>query len=399
MRSEIRRMLLIVTLVMGPAMAAQNYYVSTAGSDSNNGSSTAPWKTITHAAALAQAGWTVHVAPGTYNEGVIQISASGTSSSPITFISDTQWAAKVADSAWHAFYLTGSYIVINGFEVYMTNPDKASDIIDIYGTHEKVVNNYVHELDNTGPSCWGGGAIAGPPSSYLTVTGNTIANVGFSTCDNVNGIYLGGDHLYIANNIVRNVVGNCIQLWPYVSYSQIMNNDVSYCGGSFTNQAGITIGTDVNNQGPLPGSNHNVVDRKIVRNTWFGIRECCSDSGYLGTDEQYLNNDVLNAGTANYYLVKSGATPQNPLSVDPLYVSYSTGQSCGSASCGGGIGNYSLQANSPLIDKGTSSYAPSADFSGAARPQGAGFDIGAYEYTSTSTAPPLPPSQLTAIVH
>lgn len=112
-----------------------------------------------------------------------------------------------------------------------------------------------------------------------------------------------------------------------------------------------------------------------------------------------INNDVLNAGTANYYLVKSGATPQNPLSVDPLYVSYSTGQSCGSASCGGGIGNYSLQANSPLIDKGTSSYAPSADFSGAARPQGAGFDIGAYEYTSTSTAPPLPPSQLTAIVH
>jgi hypothetical protein len=45
-----------------------NYYVSSSGSDSNNGSSGAPWKTLTHAdAANVGAGACVNVAPGTYD--------------------------------------------------------------------------------------------------------------------------------------------------------------------------------------------------------------------------------------------------------------------------------------------------------------------------------------------
>ena len=43
--------------------------------------------------------------------------------------------------------------------------------------------------------------------------------------------------------------------------------------------------------------------------------------------------------------------------------------------------NYHLAGASPAIDAGTSNGAPSADIEGVARPYGAGFDIGAYEYT------------------
>ncbi len=43
-------------------------------------------------------------------------------------------------------------------------------------------------------------------------------------------------------------------------------------------------------------------------------------------------------------------------------------------------GDYHLQETSPCIDSGTSQDAPLVDFEGISRPQGAGFDMGIYEY-------------------
>src|SRR5262249_53710338 len=49
--------------------------------------------------------------------------------------------------------------------------------------------------------------------------------------------------------------------------------------------------------------------------------------------------------------------------------------------------DYHLSATSPAIDTGTATSAPATDFDGNPRPQGAGYDIGAYENpTGTSTA-------------
>ena len=41
--------------------------------------------------------------------------------------------------------------------------------------------------------------------------------------------------------------------------------------------------------------------------------------------------------------------------------------------------DFTLQTTSPAIDAGSSVGAPSTDFAGNARPQGSGYDIGAYE--------------------
>jgi hypothetical protein len=45
------------------------------------------------------------------------------------------------------------------------------------------------------------------------------------------------------------------------------------------------------------------------------------------------------------------------------------------------LGDYHLLPGSPCIDAGTSENAPATDFEGDARPQGAGYDIGADERT------------------
>jgi hypothetical protein len=55
---------------------------------------------------------------------------------------------------------------------------------------------------------------------------------------------------------------------------------------------------------------------------------------------------------------------------------------------GDASGDYHLTSSSPAIDAGTSTGAPSTDFADGPRPQGSGFDIGAYEYGAPVAAWP-----------
>ncbi|MCP5102716.1 MAG: BACON domain-containing protein, partial [bacterium] len=59
----------------------------------------------------------------------------------------------------------------------------------------------------------------------------------------------------------------------------------------------------------------------------------------------------------------------NPVEGDPLFVNVSSA-------------DFHLQAGSPAIDAGSSTGAPSDDYEGNSRPQGSGYDIGAFEYQS-----------------
>ena len=53
-------------------------------------------------------------------------------------------------------------------------------------------------------------------------------------------------------------------------------------------------------------------------------------------------------------------------------------------------GGFSLSPGSPCVDAGTADRAPNNDIRGVARPQGDGWDIGAYESTDPDSGPPMP---------
>ena len=62
--------------------------------------------------------------------------------------------------------------------------------------------------------------------------------------------------------------------------------------------------------------------------------------------------------------------------------------------------SYVPQLGSPLIDAGTALAATYAvDRTGTPRPQGSGWDIGPYEFTTGTASAPAPPTQLTAVAH
>src|ERR1700733_4499697 len=127
MKAHFRPLSLVLFAVSIFATAhATNYYVSVSGNDTNSGTSTtSPWRHIQYAANHVQAGDTVNVLAGSYNETVnIPVSGSATAGY-ITFQSYAGQAAAVDGTGlsipggqYGLFNMASqSYVIIQGLEI------------------------------------------------------------------------------------------------------------------------------------------------------------------------------------------------------------------------------------------------------------------------------------------
>ena len=339
------------------------YYVSPTGRDSNSGSAASPWATIAHAATRIGPGATVHVAPGTYT-GYITTKASGTSSARIKYISDVHWGAKIIGnrvdhSAWHNY---GSYVDIIGFEVTSVGR------IGLYndGSFVRYISNHVHDIAGpTSATCdlGGAGIMHGNYSaSNDEMTGNFVHDIGLvnsAQCtgyDTVHGLYHANLRGKIINNLIVHARDYGIHLY-HSANAVIIANNTSVANGA----SGLVVG----NSGGGSDNNTIVTNNIFADNRDYGFRD---DSGTTGPNNKYDNNLTFGNGYGNY--VVNGGTVNRNISSDPKFISYT----------GTALGNYKLQASSPAIDSGTILNAPASDFIGGARPVGAGYDIGCYEF-------------------
>src|SRR2546427_4030320 len=361
--------------------SATDYYVSTSGSDSNNGSASSPWATIVHAASVVGPGATVHVAPRTYS-GQFNTSASGTSSAYITYVSDTKWGAKIAGGSSSTWSNYGASVAIENFDV--TGPTGCCNAIYTSGNATQIIGNNVHSVQNSnGCSSTGGGGIV-VDSTNARVIGNYAHDNGpTSACNYIHGIYIAnssnpGSGAYVANNVSFRNSGWGIQLWHSATQETLVNNTI------FNNlTGGIVVGAG---SGSGVTDDNTVVNNNIVYNnpgTDGGIVE----EGTTGTHNAYTDNLVFGNTPVNISL-QNGLTATGTVSANPLFVNFTQGTN----------GDYHLQSSSPAINKGTSTSAPTTDYDGNSRPQAGAWDIGAYEYAgsiSTSGAATLSPTSLT----
>ena len=361
---------------------ATDLYVSTSGSDSNTGSLTAPFRTIQHAANLAKAGTVVHVAPGRYLENV-NAKASGTAALRIRYISDTKWGAKVVGSGTEIMWNnSGSYVDIIGFDI--TGPGRGG-IVNL-GSFTLITNNYVHNLGVTG-GCTGSGGAGIDDANYNAtdddIIGNVVHDIGIpGSCNKVQGIYHSNLRGHIYNNIVYRAAGFGIHLWHAANNVVIMNNTL-FANGAGTVGGGMVVGT-----GDAPGGivlDNTIIANNIVFNNPPGgiIEYCSSGVNCIGTHNSVTNNLVYGNGKIGISLRVGSA--YNTIAADPQFVNY----------IADGTGDYHLKTSSPAIDAGSSLNAPSTDLDSNARPQGAHYDIGAYEHivvipTPTPTPVPTP---------
>lgn len=156
-------------------------------------------------------------------------------------------------------------------------------------------------------------------------------------------------HPRIENNLIQGNAGSGL-VWEAVDGGRdlpVVNNTIVGNGG-----AGIWSGG--------PASRMLVTNNIVAGNIGYGLF-CASD------EEPVRSTNDLWQNEAGAY---SGCTPgMTDLTEDPLFVDPEAG-------------DWTLRFGSPCIDAGTAHGAPVVDLEGRARPQGDGFDVGAYEFSA-----------------
>jgi pectate disaccharide-lyase len=419
------RLLLLYFLLLTSASAqtgVNEYYVSPLGSDVHNGSKRSPWRTLQHAAEnlqLGSAGTVVHVAPGTYTDvhycsrGLVNgatmmcVEKSGTATQPIIVQSDQRWQAKLrCTRSVGMFFLLGSYIQIVGFD--MSCPNEGSFAGATYGnnSHNQFLNNYLHDFDVTSCSSVGvlNGNVTAKPGwtniGHHVASGNVIHHAGAAGgaghCNQEHGLYFGDPYDVLTNNVISGVIGVGIHSYGGGICHQVISNNTIFDNsqGGILIENVATLGGDYWDECGNGGvSDYNTVTNNIIANNGIGHTY---DGEFGGIDGRGRAGGGHNLFSHNLIY---GNRPQQASLVRPdeslkqatgndlsVFQDYKPDHNWAPAS-DYDYRNYALKVGSPAIDSGTATCAsdepecpPRSSITGADRPIGKTFDVGAFEF-------------------
>jgi parallel beta-helix repeat protein len=366
------------------------YYVATNGSDSNPGTQINPFRTLARAVSALKPGDTLYVRGGTYREslycGINVCIPAGTSwSNPVTVAAYPGETVVIRpDSGMRTlnFQPNQQYIVIDGFILDASNTPYA--VIQIEdNVHAIRIKN--SEIEN---SCGQGIMDVGSYNEFINLkvhdngpfAGRTCPN-GFEL-DKAHGIYITGQNTVVEHSEFYNNSGWGIHVYDGGSHAGQVNNNIlrynlfhdngkcapcnaagfllgsgtgniAYNNISYNNPLGIEVGYNATN---------NIVYNNTVYNNSYGIIVRGSSSGAT------LKNNLFTSSTVTDIVdlgIRTVST--NNLTTDPRFVNP-------------GANDFHLQSGSTAIDSGTTLSEVTTDFDGTLRPQGRGYDIGAYEY-------------------
>ena len=421
---------------------ATTYYVAKIGNDSNPGTEVLPWLTVQKSANTLIAGDTVLIKTGIYNEQVIPQN-SGSPGNYIVYIAypgDTttidgtgisiSWAGLI-----HIF--KKSYIKISGLNI---KNSMAFGIFMGNSNHIIIEKNYTYNTYNSGIA-----AVEPGPNDHIIIDNNEVelaCNDGHQECITVSAtdvFEIKNNHIHhsgpgtnggegidakvgcsngkICNNYVHDIISRLgIYIDAYANYSHdidVYQNVVHDCAAGFTvasENGGLlenvrvynNIAYDNRNNGCEvahwgPGSQHPIKDIKIINNTFYNNGSNTWGGGIF-VDNSEAENVVIRNNICSenvFWQIAVRDTPQNLIVDHNLIDGFRgyPGEIYGSDSVVGDPifvdsagADFHLQESSYAIDAGSFLDAPSFDFDGNPRPQGAGYDIGSYEYMQEGVA-------------
>ena len=358
---------LLLTLGLVGAQAA-SYYVSPQGNDSNPGTSSQPFRTITRAYSLASGGTTIIAMPGVYTDYQsnwgLHLGKSGTASSPIILRSQVRGGAVIdgqnASDRHTAIYVDGSYNIVDGFEI-RGGPKEG---ITIWGSYNQILNNEIHHNGNPASTSTLGqdGVYSSEDTSGNVYANNSIHDNGRTGSNLDHALYLCGDNEVVINNVlVRNAAyGLHIAGYTTVSNMKVYNNVIAYNGKS-----GIILWMAV--------SGVDIKNNIIYQNGVYGFDSWDAHGSGVVMDR----NLVYGNGSGNYNFINGGSdysyTLGTTISSAPLFVN----------STSAGFDAH-LSAGSPAINAGLNlSSVFTIDLEGATRPASGPWDLGACKYGDT----------------
>lgn len=401
-----------------PVATGKTYYIAINGDNNNPGNEALPWRTLNHAVYALNAGETVLVKNGTYQES-LYINKSGSPGKPITYKAYPGHVPKIeiSQKQLEGILIQGvSYINVEGFEVVYTAPgaeaakgeqtDNGIDISNagqVLSHHINIKNNKVHGFP--------GGGIFTVLADYVTFEGNTVwgnalwakwGNSGISMYQNVDfDIKLGFHMIVRGNTLYKNenklpsfaigsttiTDGNCIIIDDLRHTQKFLDNKKAYSAYSSSTLIENNVCYDNGARGIHVYSSDNVLVR---HNTLYKNQRTISIndgelSAYDASNVRFVNNIVYAipgkkangvGNTTNVIFERnlyfgSNEIPNKSatdLVADPMFVSTSINPNAAS---------FNLRAGSPAIDKALFGQSPAVDIVGTVRTSKA--DIGAYE--------------------
>lgn len=412
-----------LTLAFANVQAA-TYYVSTSGNDSNNGSQTAPWRTVQKAANTIVAGDTANIAAGTYSENVT-FSNSGSSGKPrsfvgtsatiagnITFSGNYNTLSSITCSppsvgAGYAVIIAGNYNTFNGCTVTKYGAAAADQAtgIGLNGSFNSVTNCTVTNLtdidafhvfghDHTISGC--------------TVSKNTQANYSLNHTDLFQSWGLNGLTSYNIRWVNCRFLDSACQMGNSSNDGSSSLHDWTFVNCVWANISGPFFSG-------IPNTKfYNCLFYKCQGNpldtpiAFYGI------TGYSSAGSEIVNCVFLacgsNPASASLGGIGSNGVSLSTLKIDTNYFAGTNyvaknGAYIGTHPINGGnpkfvnetAYDFHLQTGSPLIGAGINlSSVFTQDGDGIARPASGGWDVGPYQFGSSSigTTAPVAPKNL-----
>jgi hypothetical protein len=297
-------------------------------------------------------------------------------------------------------YSTGKCtdIVIDGCEIYNTNSGNGDESISLVGmSNFEVKNCKVHDVPTIAIDMKVG-------TTNGSVHGCEVYNAG-------SGIYIDSsegvaDSVSIYNNLCHDIQNSGIEIGAERSPSAPITNLRIYNNIIYSDATGIAL--ESYNGGPSNCS-FSIVNNTIYQMYGHGSRNIVLKNPYTKYSSGVIRNNIL-VGLYSDQTLLEYADYNDSTKTDPAghviidnnlfydaagysnVIKYGTNSIKANPLLVSPTSNFSIASGSPAIDAGSSSNAPSFDYASASRPQGSGYDIGAYEYQSggsTNQAPVL----------
>ena len=354
------------------------YYVATTGSDSNPGTYSQPFRTIQKAANVVQPGDIVNVLPGVYS-GLVKTTVSGTSGSPIRFVSSTLHAAIIRPtSGEYTWVNNANYVNIEGFDFDGSQTTVTRIPVLNWGSNVRILNNVVHDYTmSTATAALTNSGGAGINHANASATGNEtrgnlIYNIGLSASvgPGMHGIYQASPNSIVSGNIIHHIRSHGITVYKTGGSP---GNQTIYGNTVYNASVGISSFYGTGNK-----IYNNIVHHNSSRGFWIADKNglWANNTAYangVGFDidafasGNAIRNNIAYLNTRNMSATGSNTLTTNLVGTNPSFVNIA--------------GNdFQLQSNSPAINAGTTVAVVTNDYDGVPRPQGAAYDIGAYEY-------------------
>ncbi len=372
------------TFTTATATAGNTYYVATTGSDANPGTETQPFRTLTQGVSVLIPGDTLYILSGTYAESLIDNIPAGISwSTPVTVAAAPGHTVTLKSDPGANFVLhfqgPQQYIVIDGLVLDATNV--TYDAVKITAGGGQGAAHHIRLIRCEVKYSHGQGVLVAEIGADWNEFIDLNAHDNGAT-DLDHGLYISTSHNLVEKSTVHHNAGYGVHVYNgYVGQSAdnniVRNNQVYDNNQSQGYGAGILLASGDSNiayNNLIWGSSHYVglqigfsasnpmAYNNTIYNNHYGV-----DIGSSSSNAVIQNNIVYSSSASNYANRGVGTVADhNLIGTNPSFVNAAAA-------------DFRLQWGSPAIDAGVTVSSVTTDIAGSLRPQGGGYDLGAFE--------------------